>query len=202
VFLPIRVVQLVFKGVVRAEGARGDTRGEMLVQRHVVRVLEWAGAFKFLTYTPASSARRRYDLGASFLLSVLQFSRFRSMRLSVSETEDALDADRAELARASTTRGAQLSVPHQMHRVLNSPDKGLALQCILSYVMKYGVRTPTYAMMPHVVAEQKRQRKERESEQRNIARVHEQHLIVKVQAGFRRCKARRTRLQLALVSCP
>lgn len=200
----LAVAQLVFKGAVRSELAH-DT-GQLLVQLHVVRILEWAGTFKFIMYTPATSSRRRYDLAASFILAVLQFSRFQSMCLSIPDGEDnvvAVDKEEQLRASASKTSASELLqfVPHQIHRVLNGSHKVLALQCILSYVLKYGTRTPSYSMMPHVIAERERQRQKRESEQRNIILNRERQLIVKVQARLRRHLARKTRLQLALVRC-
>ncbi|KAF1791767.1 Tetratricopeptide-like helical domain [Phytophthora cactorum] len=154
--------KLVFKGAVRSELVHD---GELTVQCHIVRVLEWVGTFKVLMYTPATSTKRRYDLDAAFILTVLQFSRFQSMRLSNPEGEEESEEQPVE---------TQQFIPHQLHRILNGPHKLLALQSILSYVSKYGLRMPTYSMMPH--------------------------LVVKVQSNFRRHLARKIRLQLALAS--
>ncbi|KAG7393365.1 hypothetical protein PHYPSEUDO_009569 [Phytophthora pseudosyringae] len=198
--------KLVFTGAIRTEVAQGNGHGELIVEVHVVRVLEWAGTFKFLMYTPATSARRRYDLDAPFVLSVLQFSRFQSMRLTIPEGEEdaALAADREELSKASVLKvpaGEALQfIHHRIRRVLNGPHKLLALQCILSYVLRYGVRTPTYSMMPHVVAERGRQREEHEMKQRSAMLNRERQLIVKVQARLRQHLAHENRLQLALAS--
>ncbi|KAG6967527.1 hypothetical protein JG687_00004215 [Phytophthora cactorum] len=154
--------KLVFKGAVRSELVHD---GELTVQCHIVRVLEWVGTFKVFMYTPATSTKRRYDLDAAFILTVLQFSRFQSMRLSNPEGEEESEEQPVE---------TQQFIPHQLHRILNGPHKLLALQSILSYVSKYGLRMPTYSMMPH--------------------------LVVKVQSNFRRHLARKIRLQLALAS--
>ncbi|KAL4175131.1 hypothetical protein KRP22_000103 [Phytophthora ramorum] len=185
---------------------RSVSRERIFVQRHVVRVLEWAGTFKFLMYTPDASDRRRYDLDASFVLSVLQFSGFRSMRLAISDVEDddVVGADKQEADRAAesecTLNGRPQFIPRKIHRVLNGPHKVLALQSILSYVLKYGVRTPTYAMMPHIVAERERKHQERESEQRGAKLTRERQLIVMVQTHLRQNLARKIRQQLALSS--
>ncbi|KAL4136574.1 hypothetical protein PRIC2_000106 [Phytophthora ramorum] len=198
--------KLVFKGVLRSESAQSVSRERVFVQRHVVRVLEWAGTFKFLMYTPDASDRRRYDLDASFVLSVLQFSGFRSMRLAISDVEDddVVGADIQEADRAAesecTLNGRPQFIPRKIHRILNGPHKVLALQSILSYVLKYGVRTPTYAMMPHIVAERERKHQERESEQRGAKLTRERQLIVMVQTHLRQNLARKIRQQLALSS--
>ncbi|KAG3191140.1 hypothetical protein PC128_g11072 [Phytophthora cactorum] len=180
--------KLVFKGAVRSELVHD---GELTVQCHIVRVLEWVGTFKVLMYTPATSTKRRYDLDAAFILTVLQFSRFQSMRLSNPEGEEESEEQPVE---------TQQFIPHQLHRILNGPHKLLALQSILSYVSKYGLRMPTYSMMPHVIAERERQQEEQESKQRHAELNRARQLVVKVQSNFRRHLARKIRLQLALAS--
>ncbi|GMF19066.1 unnamed protein product [Phytophthora fragariaefolia] len=154
---------------------------------------------KFIVYTPATSARLRYDLAASFLLSVLQFSRFESMSLRIMEEEgDATEAEADHLKLRAAFNEAQGQIHHQIHHIVNGAHKISALQCILNYVLEYGVRTPTYSMMPHVVAERERRLKERKMAELNAILTRERELIVKVQARFRQHLARKTRLQLAL----
>ncbi|KAJ8575283.1 hypothetical protein ON010_g3929 [Phytophthora cinnamomi] len=192
--------KLVFKGALRSQlDLEQDDRilGKSLVQRHIVRILEWADTLKFMVYTPATSARRRYDLASSFVLSVLQFSRFGSMRLSIPEGDGIVAADEVE---NSALRDSRYSIPHQIHHIVNGPHKLVALRYILSYVLQYGVRTPTYSMMPHVIAERERQRRERESADLDAILARERQLFVKVQARVRQHLARIIRLQLALSS--
>ncbi|ETN24623.1 hypothetical protein PPTG_00860 [Phytophthora nicotianae INRA-310] len=187
--------KVIFKGAVRSELVQDN---EVAVQRHIIHVLEWVGTFKLLTYTPATSIKRRYDLDAAFILMVLEFSRFQSMRLRINEDEEAIaeDSDKQSLR----TGDEQQFIPHQIHRILTGPHKLLAFQCIISYVLKYGVRTPTYSMMPHVIAERERQREEQESRQRDAVINLERKLVVKIQSRFRQHLARKIRLQLALTA--
>ncbi|KAL3668437.1 hypothetical protein V7S43_006521 [Phytophthora oleae] len=175
--------KLVFKGAIRSQLSDQE---ETSIQHHIVRVLEWADILKFLLYTPSTSSRSRYDLDASFLLAVLQFSRFQSMHFT---TE-------VEAERKDQTENAF----HTLRRVLNGPHKLQALQCILSYVLKHGVRTPTYEMMPHVIAERQRQREDIEPQKRKALLLREQQLVVKVQTRLRQLFAKKTLLQLALAS--
>lgn len=188
-------MQLVFKGALRTQLGQGETDQKLgHAQRHIVRVLEWAGALKFIVYTPSTSARRRYDLPAPFVLSVLQFSRFDSMRLRIQDEEHDTIASEGE------DPPALHPIHHQIHRIVTGPHKTRALQCVLSYVLHYGVRTPTYSMLPHVIAERERLQKERQSAELEARLTRERQLVVKVQSRCRQRLARTTRLQLALVS--
>ncbi|KAK1941748.1 hypothetical protein P3T76_006812 [Phytophthora citrophthora] len=170
--------KLVFKGAIRSQ--RNDQE-DKTIQLHVIRVLEWAGTFKFIMYTPSTSSRSRYDLDASFIFTVLQFSHFQSMNLAPEEQKK-----------------DQENTFHTIRRTLNGPHKLLALRCILTYVLKHGVKSPTYDMLPHVIAERQRQRDEIESKQREALLVREQQLVLKVQTRMRQRFAKKTRLQLAL----
>ncbi|KAE9036027.1 hypothetical protein PR002_g7281 [Phytophthora rubi] len=172
--------QLVFKGALRSQlnqRESGPGRGKFLVQRHIVRVLEWAGTLKFIVYTPATSARRRYDLAASFILSVLQFSRFDSMKLRIPDGEDDINA--ADEEEKPAPRDLQHSIHLQIHRIVTGSLKIIALQCVLSYLLQYGVCTPTYSMLPHVIAERERRLKDRKSAELSAILARERQLIVK-----------------------
>ncbi|KAE9352616.1 hypothetical protein PF008_g5377 [Phytophthora fragariae] len=193
--------QLVFKGALRSQlsqGVSGPGCGKSLVQRHIVRVLDWAGTLKFIVYTPSTSARRRYDLAASFVLSVLQFSRFDSMNLHISDGGDDINA--ADEEEQPSLRDLQYSIHLQIHRIVTGSLNILALQCVLSYLLQYGVCTPTYSMLPHVIAERERRLKDRKSAELSAILARERQLIVKVQTRCRLRLARITRLQLALSS--
>ncbi|GMF16942.1 unnamed protein product [Phytophthora lilii] len=159
---------------------------------------------KFLVYTPTTSTRCRYDLAASLVISVLQFSQFQSMRLNASVAEDTViaadEVDTTISASESLTHKSLCAVPHQVHRIVNGPHKILALQYILSYVLQYGVQTPTYSMMPDVIEERQRQLKEREKAALNAVLNRERQLITMVQARMRQRLASKARLQLALSS--
>lgn len=99
-----------------------------MVERHIVRILEWAGTYKLILYSPRTSAKRRYDLSATFIHSVLRASRFDSLS---SGAEEAADSD-AQLDRL------------QVHRILTGCHKTRALQPVVSYLLQYGARKPTW----------------------------------------------------------
>lgn len=102
-----------------------------MVERHIVRVLEWAGTYKLILYSPRTSAKRRYDLTATFIRSILRDSCFGSLSVGPDDdndnTEEATDSE-AQLDRL------------QVHRILTGCHKTRALEPVVSFVLQYGGR--------------------------------------------------------------